>query len=200
MPCCACSTVSEVLRTGSSGGADGATAEKHFRKLDKPHQYAKENEAETEHIDAAVIVGLEERTIEVDMSIRLVVRAVRRREIVLDGIAFQFSKVALLHGKDAGHLHEIPFVHRYDGNNLVIVWDETTNVTVGDSLCVQTVYAVHQPVSGMVFGSSKVEGAPKFACSDHETTRARYWLLCQDEPQVRQSVRFDLSLKEKVRG
>ncbi len=86
-----------------------------------------------------------------------------------------------------------PLASRDDGRELTITWDEP--FAEGETREVVVDYAVEAPVSGMHFShpDEAYPDRPVFACSDHETERARYWLPCVDYPAVRTT--FDFAIR-----
>ncbi|RUS28508.1 hypothetical protein BC938DRAFT_481803 [Jimgerdemannia flammicorona] len=104
-----------------------------------------------------------------------------RKSITLNGVAFEDLTVTT------------PGVsHAYDGEHLKLVWDTPFNA--GEDRHVTVEYKVKAPIAGLYF--SKPDSFPigvKWAITDHETEKARYWLACVDFPTVRTTLTWHIT-------
>ena len=80
--------------------------------------------------------------------------------------------------------------HQYDGHLLTIRF--TQAIPKGESRSIQIDYQVHSPIAGLYFGGPTPDLPQRgyWMATDHETTRARYWLPCIDHSNVRTT--FDI--------
>ncbi len=84
------------------------------------------------------------------------------------------------------------FAFTYDGKELVVDWEQP--FTRGEQRRLSIGYRVDRPVSGLYF-SQPTEAYPdqaRYAATDCETERARYWLPCIDLPNARPKLDFHL--------
>ncbi len=88
---------------------------------------------------------------------------------------------------------DIKTTWRYDGKVLEITWPEGS-LEQGDEHKLHIQYAVDHPDSGLFFSTpdTAYPDRDRWACTDHETERARHWLPCVDLPQVRCKLDFHL--------
>ena len=79
----------------------------------------------------------------------------------------------------------LPLTWRYDGKRIEITYSR--DLAAGESRTLVTSYVVWRPVGGLHFNvpDSEYPERPLFAATDNEPERARYWLPCIDQPQVR---------------
>lgn len=72
-----------------------------------------------------------------------------------------------------------------DGRTLTLTW--AAPAAAGEHRSVEITWWVERPRAGFYFGgpSAWLPDHGPFACTDHETERARHWLPCVDAPQVR---------------
>ena len=91
--------------------------------------------------------------------------------------------------------HELDW--SYDGERIDVAWVEPTEP--GERRRVTVRWSVTDPLCGISFCQQ-----PRWAATDHETERARYWLPCVDHPNVRTtldiSVRADAALTALSNG
>ncbi|MCB9778682.1 MAG: M1 family metallopeptidase [Alphaproteobacteria bacterium] len=112
-----------------------------------------------------------------DGEVTVVARATRddARTLVLDAVE--------LHDVDVDA--EVPLQWRYDGSKLHLTWQD--GAARGEERAVTVRYRVVEPRTGLFFGgpSAHAPQGGRWAATDHETERARYWLPCVDHPAVR---------------
>lgn len=89
--------------------------------------------------------------------------------------------------------HEISW--SYDGHQLSIFWRQ--NIPKGDTRSLTISYQVQSPVAGLYFGGPTPDLPDRgyWLATDHETTRARYWLPCIDHSNVRTT--FDIHIQHE---
>jgi aminopeptidase N len=104
--------------------------------------------------------------------------------LVLDAVDLQDLTVA---GSDGDEIY-----WQYDGSKITIDWAKAFDR--GEQRQVSLSYSVTHPVAGLLFGVPDAEypDRARWAATDHETERARYWLPCVDQPAVRP--RLDIHL------
>jgi aminopeptidase N len=85
--------------------------------------------------------------------------------------------------------------YSYNGSILTILWEEGINKA--EERSVKISYQVHNPIAGLYFGGGSPEMPDRglWLATDHETTRARYWLPCIDHSNVRTT--FDIHIHHK---
>ena len=83
----------------------------------------------------------------------------------------------------------------YDGHVLEVVWTEA--VPKGETRSLKINYQVQSPIAGLYFGGPTPEMPERgfWMASDHETSRARYWLPCIDHSNVRTT--FDIYIQHE---
>ncbi|MEN8149282.1 MAG: M1 family metallopeptidase [Planctomycetota bacterium] len=87
---------------------------------------------------------------------------------------------------------------RYDGREISVTWAEAFRL--GEERKLAIAYSVTEPITGLQF-SVPDEAYPdraRWAATDHETERARYWLPCVDLPAVRTTLAFHLAAPEHM--
>ena len=77
------------------------------------------------------------------------------------------------------------FTTDYDGHKLQITWK--TPIAKGGKVKIKIDYQVERPIAGCYFGGPSPELPERghWMATDHETSRARYWLPCIDHSNVR---------------
>ena len=77
------------------------------------------------------------------------------------------------------------FTTDYDGHTLTIHW--STPISKGNQITLKINYQVDRPIAGCYFGGPSPEMPHRgyWMATDHETSRARYWLPCVDHSNVR---------------
>ena len=83
----------------------------------------------------------------------------------------------------------------YDGHQLAIFWKE--NIPKGENRKLTINYQVQSPIAGLYFGGPTPELPERgyWMATDHETTRAHYWLPCIDHSNVRTT--FDIYIQHE---
>jgi aminopeptidase N len=134
------------------------------------------------HLALAIRVDIRARTLDVGLRMRVMARSSGARSITLDGVGL----LDLVAPQHPGSLD-------YDGRQARIGWNEP--FATQEEREIELTYRVHQPVSGVNFCSPSAESPdlPTFAVTDHETERARYWLLSVDHPSVRPTLDIQLT-------
>ena len=152
--------------------------------LAKPH-YPPNLEIEPIHLAISATVTIEKRT--ADLAVQTTVRSNREgaTDLELDGVNFADLEVRDLGG--AG------IRTSYDGKKIRVTWERP--LARGEERILQCRYRVIDPVTGLFFMAPTPEEPlrPRYAATDHETERARYWLACVDLPSVRTTLEFRLT-------
>ena len=146
--------------------------------------YPPDLELEPTHLAVRLQLQLEERTLELDVVHTVCARRPGARTLRLDGVGLEGLIV-----EDAdGHTLE----SSYDGYQLTATWSEP--VELGGVRRLRARYRVVEPVAGAYFSfpTPAQPDAPRFCATDHETERARHWLLCVDHPAARPHLEFHL--------
>ena len=75
--------------------------------------------------------------------------------------------------------------HTYDGREIKLKWK--TDFVLGEERTFTLKYHVQRPIAGLYFGAGTpdLKDRKQWMSTDHETTRARYWLACVDHPSCR---------------
>jgi len=133
--------------------------------------YAPDLRLETVHLDIAIRVDLDAAALAGEVTHRVRANVEGATSLRLDAVGFLDLEVR---GAD----------HAYDGERIDLVFppfakDEEREVTIS--------YRVEKPPGGLYVSTS-----PRFAVTDHETERARYWLPCVDYPAVRPTLAFHI--------
>ncbi|RME21039.1 MAG: hypothetical protein D6798_19055, partial [Deltaproteobacteria bacterium] len=161
---------------------------KGFATRGAPAWYAPDLPLEPVHLDIRASVDLDARSL--DGVVTTTLRATRdgARRVVFDGV--DLLDVAV----DGEGL-----TWRYDGRRLTVVFDDPAKT--GEERSVTVRYRVQDPLTGLHFGgpTAVTPGAGRWAGTDHETERARYWLVCVDHPAVRPTVDLHLRAAEGMR-
>lgn len=91
---------------------------------------------------------------------------------------------------------EGPDSWNYDGSKLTCFWK--TAVPKGEKRSTKVYYSVDHPISGLYFSNPDDEypDRPRYAVTDVESIRARYWIPCIDHLSVRCSIDFHLTSKQ----
>jgi aminopeptidase N len=150
--------------------------------------YAPDLGLEPVDLDLSVRLDFDSRAVEGDATYTLVVRDAGAT-LTLNAVDFASVDVIEPDG------HDIEW--HYDGEHIEVQW--TTAPEAGDRRRVTIRWWVVDPLCGMTFHSE-----PRWAATDHETERARYWLPCIDHPNVRTSlaiaIRADAELTALANG
>jgi len=145
-------------------------------------QYAPDLLLEPLHLDITVDVNIQQgcATIEVITTLRAKRPA---RSYLLNGVGFQNLTV-----ESAQQINWF-----YDGKEIKISWAD--DFKAGEERTFKTSYVVERPVAGLVFSypSEEYPDTPRFAATDHETEKARYWLACKDVPSIRTAIDWHIT-------
>lgn len=146
--------------------------------------YPPDLELEPADLEISLHLLLEERTLEVELLHTLCVRRQGARTAVFDGVGLEALTVEDADGHD--------IQSHYDGEQLRVTWAQPSDL--GDLRRLRARYRVVEPVAGAYFSfpTPSQPDAPRFCATDHETERARHWLLCVDHPAARPRLRFHL--------
>lgn len=155
-----------------------------FHSKSAPLHYPPDLALEPQHLDIDLSVDPDTQTAAGTVTTTVVARSAGVRAITFDAVDFDIEAVT---SKDA------PLVHSYDGKKLKVTWDEP--FAHGESRKVAVTYRVVEPVAGLYFSkpSEEYPDRPRWAATDHETERARYWLPCIDHLNVRTTLSFHLT-------
>lgn len=155
-----------------------------------PRHYPPDLSIEPVHMEIALHVEVEQERASGHVKHRLKVNTPGARELVLDAVELEVFEVS-----DADEAMKLTW--RHDGQKLTLTWPE--GLEQGSEREVTIRYMVERPKSGLFF--SKPDAAyperARWACTDHETERARHWLPCVDRPQVRCELDFLLRAKQE---
>ncbi len=157
-----------------------------FASKSAPSWYAPDLPLEPVHVQLHATVDLDARTL--TGRVQTTVRSTRdgARTLVLDAVGF--VDVSVDGDGDPAW--------RYDGKKLHLTWAQGLDKDAQTSVTVH--YRVVRPLTGLHFGGPTPQqpDGGRWAGTDHETERARYWLACVDHPAVRP--RYDLHLTAPV--
>lgn len=136
------------------------------------------------HIDIDVRVDVDESKAAGTVTHTLAVNTSGAKTLKLDAVDLNVTDVT-----DRGGA---AITWRNTGEHLIVTWEDA--LERGDERELAITYSVDQPRAGLYF--SKPDAAypnrPRWACTDHETERARHWLPTVDHPQVRAKLDFHL--------
>lgn len=149
-----------------------------------PVHYPPDLEIEPVHLDMALRVDIEARTVVGVVTHTLAWRRAGVVQLTLHAIDLQDLAVEDLDG------HALSW--RHDGETIRVTWAEGAEQGATRRLAIS--YRVVDPISGLFFSapSEHAPNAPRFAATDHETERARHWLPTIDLPAVRPTLAFHL--------
>lgn len=144
--------------------------------------YSPDLRLEPVHLALAIRIDIGARTLDVGLRLRVMARSPGARSITLDGIGLK----QLVAPQHPGSLD-------YDGRQARIGWNDP--FATQEEREVELSYRVQKPLGGVSFCSPSAESPelPTFAVTDHETERARYWLLSVDHPSVRPTLDIQLT-------
>ncbi|HJL17099.1 MAG TPA: M1 family aminopeptidase [Sandaracinaceae bacterium LLY-WYZ-13_1] len=150
--------------------------------------YPPDLELEPVHLDIALTVDLEGRSVAGTVTHTVRANRAGARSLRLHGVALEDVAVEDADGA--------PLAHDYDGREIAVTWERP--FAHGEERRLAVTYRAAEPVTGLFF-SGPDEGypdAPRVAVTDHETERARHWLPTVDLPSVRPTLAFHLRADE----
>lgn len=164
-----------------------------FVSMHAPRHYPPSLEIEPIHLDIDLHVEVDARRASGKVTHTLAVRKQGANTLTLDAVDLDIFEVF-----DPAHRDEDAASKgvswRYDGKKLTITWPEEEGLERGSERALVIRYQVIDPDSGLFFSvpDASYPERDRWACTDHETERARHWLPCVDLPQVRCKLDFHL--------
>ena len=160
-------------------------AQQKFHSKSAPVHYPPDLSLEPVHLDIDLEVDPDTRSARGTVTTTVCAHVAGVRSIELDAVDFDIEEVA----DEAGE----PLSHTYDGKKLRVTWDKPFDVA--EERRVAITYEVRDPVAGLYFSHPTADypDRPRWAATDHETERARYWLPCIDHLNVRTTLSFQLT-------
>jgi len=142
----------------------------------QPH-HAPDLRLEPSHLEMDVRLDVDSRRANGTVVHTVLARTEGPRELLLDAVGLTVDAV------DDPDGHGLSW--HYDGERIAVLWDEP--VPRGESRRARVEWSVDHPRTGLLFSGPDAlyPNAPRWAATDHETERARYWLPCVDHPSVR---------------
>lgn len=146
-----------------------------------PHRYPPDRGLLPVHLEIDVRLDIPARRAEVALVHHLRVNDPEAKTLVLDGVDLE-NVVA-----------EGAELLQNDGRRLTLVFDGPA--ARGETRVLRLRYEVRDPRGGLYFSSPSAHepDAPRFAVTDHETERARYWLATLDHPSVRPTLAISVT-------
>ncbi len=159
-----------------------------FHSKNAPTHYPPDLSLEPTHLDIDLTVDPDTSTASGTVTTTVAARTEGVRSITLDAIDFEIEAVTGGDGKALSH--------SYDGKKLTVTWAEP--FAADEIRRVAVTYQVVEPVAGLYFSRPTTEypNRPRWAATDHETERARYWLPCIDHLNVRTTLSFQLTARK----
>ncbi len=163
-------------------------ASSHFGGPSAELHYPPDLKLEPVHLDIKTKLDLEKETADITVTTTVRANSAGALTLRLDGVEFKGLKA------DGGE-HKVSFT--YDGKVIELSWAK--EFTKDDIRKVALSYKVERPISGMFFMKPTAEypSRPFYVATDHETERARYWLACVDQPNVRTTLNWELTALER---
>ena len=149
--------------------------------------YAPNLTLEPTHLELHLAVDLDKRGAVGQLIWTVEARRSGETSLRLNAVEMQIESVSDLDGQ--------PLDWRHDGETLFIDWQTPFEKATKRRLAVD--WTVSKPKSGMFFGAPPDGSSQQISwmVTDHETERARFWLPCIDQPNVRTSL--DVFLRAK---
>ena len=162
-----------------------------FVSMHAPRHYPPGLEIEPIHLDIDLHVEVDAQRASGKVKHTLAVRKQGANTLTLDAVDLDIFEV-FDPAHEGGGEQEVSW--RYDGKKLTITWPEPGGLERGAERELVIAYQVVEPDSGLFFSSpdAAYPDRDRWACTDHETERARHWLPCVDLPQVRCKLDFHL--------
>jgi aminopeptidase N len=148
-----------------------------------PH-YPPDLRIEPQHLTLRLQVDIDESTLQGAVTTRVLGRSAGATKLTLHAVDFENVEVKSEDGQ--------ALTWRYTGEELHLRWENP--FTKDEERSFTVTYTIQNPISGLYF-STPDEAYPErayYAATDHETERARYWLPCVDQPNVRTTLEFFL--------
>lgn len=158
-----------------------------FHSDGAPTHYAPDLTLEPTHLDIDLKIDPDTESAEGTVTTTVTARSAGERSITFNAVEFDIAEVNDSKGAELSYV--------YDGNELTVTWDEP--FAADEERRVAVTYRVEQPIAGLYFSHPTEQNpdAPRWAATDHETERARYWLPCIDHPNVRTTLSFQLEAR-----
>lgn len=155
-----------------------------FHSKNAPTHYPPDLSLEPKHLDIDLKVDPDTESAAGTVTTTVVARTAEVRSIRFDAVDFTIEAVTDADGHDV--------TYSYDGKKLTVTWAKP--FAAGEERRVAVTYEVHEPVAGLYFShpTDEYPDRPRWAATDHETERARYWLPCIDHLNVRTTLSFQL--------
>lgn len=149
-----------------------------------PDHYPPDLVLEPTHIDIDLYISIPARSVGGRVTTTVVARQDTHATLTLDAVDFEDLFV-----RDT---EDRALAWQYDGRQLKVTWDEPFGAY--ETRRLEVAYRVIAPTAGLYFASpdDAYPDQPAYMISDHETERARHWLPCIDQPNVRTPLDFHL--------
>ncbi|MCE7734645.1 MAG: hypothetical protein GPJ54_07205 [Candidatus Heimdallarchaeota archaeon] len=144
--------------------------------------YAPDILLEPTHMTLSLEVNIENKSVEGSNTITLLSNNDTATEVKFNAVDFDFVDI-----KTKG------LSWRYDEKYIHI--NLHSPLTKGETKKITVDYRVRNPTGGLYFSGSN--DTINWCGSDHETERARHWFPCIDYPNVRTTLRWELTTSEK---
>ena len=165
-------------------------ARKAFFDSSTPPNYPPDLQLEPQHLDIDLFIDIASEQATGKVTTTVVARDQNAAVLTLDAVNLEDVSVRDVDG------HELNA--NYNGQKLTITWEQPFQA--GEEKRVEVSYKVIKPVDGLIFSQPDGSYYPEqgwYAVTDHETERARYWLPCIDQPNVRTTLDFHLRADER---
>ena len=168
-------------------GCRHAETSRGFASAEAPRHYPPDLSIEPVHLHIDLHVQIDRERAEGRVTHTLRVNTPGARKLRLHAVDLQIAAVT-----DTSQARPLEVSWRHDGERLVVTWPE--GLEAGSERALAIDYSVERPTSGLYFSSPSAAypERARWACTDHETERARHWLPCVDLPQVRCTLEFAL--------
>ncbi|MHA1776424.1 MAG: M1 family aminopeptidase [Promethearchaeota archaeon] len=152
-----------------------------FSRESTPLKYPPALEFEPKHQTISLSFSLENKIAKGFVETQLISKVQAAQVIKYDAVNLNVEKVE---GPDEWH---------YNGTELTCIWKNP--IPKGQAARTKVYYSIDHPISGLYFSypDEKYPNRPKYAATDVESIRARYWLPCIDHLSVRCTLDFFLT-------